>query len=103
MLFFSTDSRRKLVTHVGIYEEDGVMIEASKSAGRVRRTNLDDEFWRERFMFGRRVDASAARNNRRADPDERASGRPAPSPGKRDAVVLAAQTIAGVLLKRPRR
>lgn len=103
MLFFSTDTRRKLVTHVGIYEDAGVMIEASKSAGRVRRTNLDDDFWRERFMFGRRVDVAEARNNRSTHPDERASGRPARSIGKRDAMVLAAETIATVLLKRPRR
>jgi hypothetical protein len=103
MIFFSTDTRRKVVTHVGLYEDDGFMIEANKSAGRVRRTNLDDEFWQDRFMFARRVDMSDARINRPSRRDERASGRPAPAMGKREAAVLAAQTIASVLLKRPGR
>src|SRR4029453_5967829 len=48
LLFFSTDTRQSLVTHVGLYEGDGVMIDASKRHGRVRRDNLDDPFWIER-------------------------------------------------------
>lgn len=55
LLFFSSDPRRSLVTHVGIYEGAGVMIDASKRHGRVRRDNLDEEFWAERFMFARRI------------------------------------------------
>jgi hypothetical protein len=56
LVFFSDDTRRSLVTHVGIYEGDRVMI---NRAGRVRRDDLDDEFWAERFMFARRIDEAA--------------------------------------------
>ena len=56
LVFFSDDTRRSLVTHVGIYEGDRVMINASSRAGRVRRDDLDDEFWADRFMFARRID-----------------------------------------------
>ena len=55
LLFFSTDTRRSLVTHVGIYEGAGMMIDASKRFGRVRRGRLDDEYWADRFMFARRI------------------------------------------------
>ena len=55
LVFFSTDTRRSLVTHVGIYEGDRVMINASSRAGRVRRDDLDDEYWADRFMFARRI------------------------------------------------
>ena len=65
LLFFSSDPRRSLVTHVGIYEGADVMIDASQRHGRVRRDNLDEEFWAERFMFARRItprgDTRAAR------------------------------------------
>src|SRR5262245_38111915 len=37
LVFFSSDTRRSLVTHVGIYEGAGMMIDASQRAGRVRR------------------------------------------------------------------
>lgn len=55
LVFFSTDTRRSLVTHVGIYEGGGVMIDASKSHGRVRRDNLQEEYWAARYMGARRV------------------------------------------------
>jgi cell wall-associated NlpC family hydrolase len=55
LVFFSSDRRRSLVTHVGIYEGAGMMIEASKRYGRVRRDSLNDAYWVERFMFARRV------------------------------------------------
>ena len=42
LLFFSTDTRKSEVTHVGLYEGDGVMIDASKRHGRVRRDDLSD-------------------------------------------------------------
>lgn len=54
-MFFASDTRRLLVTHVGIYEADGVMINASKRHGRVRRDHLDEFYWTERFMFARRL------------------------------------------------
>ena len=59
LVFFSSDTRRSLVTHVGIYEGGGVMIDASSRAGRVRRDDLDDDFWAERFMFARRISGGA--------------------------------------------
>ena len=65
LLFFSSDRRKSLVTHVGIYEGAGVMIDASQRHGRVRRDDLDEEFWTDRFMFARRIatreDARTAR------------------------------------------
>jgi NlpC/P60 family protein len=62
LVFFSTDTRRSLVTHVGIYEGAGVMIDASKSGGKVRRDNLEDEYWTARFMGARRITSNIAWN-----------------------------------------
>src|SRR4029453_14212263 len=45
LIFFSSDTRKSLVTHVGIYERAGTMIEASKRYGQVRRSNIDDAYW----------------------------------------------------------
>ena len=100
LLFFSTDTRQSLVTHVGLYEGDGVMIDASKRHGRVRRDNLDDSYWVERFMFARRVltgadDTPIIRTGRDGDSPSRSSGR-------RQAAIRVLETIAGELLKRPR-
>ncbi len=94
LLFFSNDSRRSLVTHVGIYEGGGMMIDASKRHGRVRRDNFDDPFWVERFMFARRVGLSA-RNDRTDDPRSRSSDR-------RATTIRVIERIAGELFKRPR-
>src|SRR5918996_2238154 len=60
LLFFSTDTRQSLVTHVGLYEGNGTMIQASKRYGRVRSDSLDNAYWRDRFMFARRI--AAGRN-----------------------------------------
>ena len=100
LLFFSTDARQSLVTHVGLYEGDGVMIDASKRHGRVRRDDLDDPFWVERFMFARRVltgadDTPIIRTGRTGDTPSRSSGR-------RQAAIRVLETIAGELFKRPR-
>jgi len=100
LLFFSTDAHQSLVTHVGLYEGDGVMIDASKRHGQVRRDNLDDPFWVERFMFARRVltgadDTPIIRTGRDGDSPSRSSGR-------RQAAIRVLETIAGELLKRPR-
>jgi NlpC/P60 family len=76
LLFFSTDARRSLVTHVGVYEGDSMMIDASKRHGRVRRDDLSDDYWVERFMFARRVTRSA--------PTVREPDRPDDSPGRAD-------------------
>jgi len=64
LVFFASDGRRSLVTHVGIYEGAGMMIDASKRYGRVRRDSLNDAYWVERFMFARHItgdDTQAAR------------------------------------------
>ena len=101
LLFFSNDSRQSLVTHVGIYEAHGVMIDASKRHGRVRRDNLDDPFWAERFMFARRLNASTGGElpnrgrDRTADPPNRSSD-------KRRVAVRVLERIAGELFKIPR-
>ena len=77
LLFFSSDTRRSLVTHVGIYEGAGVMIDASKRHGRVRRDSLDDEYWTDRFMFARRITEREARTARtpKRTPTQRTSDR----------------------------
>ena len=100
LLFFSTDTRQSLVTHVGVYEGGRVMIDASKRHGRVRRDNLDDPFWVERFMFARRLlpgadDAPIIRTGKDDDPPSRSSGR-------RQAAIRIVEKIAGELFRRPR-
>lgn len=106
LVFFSSDTRRSLVTHVGIYEGAGQMIEASKRAGRVRRSDLDDAYWVERFMSARRIMPEAGRSQRVGDrPGQREPGT-GPSRRKRavrDAAVRALEEFAGILLRRPRR
>jgi NlpC/P60 family len=102
LLFFSNDSKQSLVTHVGLYEGNGVMIDASKRHGRVRRDSLDDPFWVERFMFARRVSSSMDadevpdRRTDRTDPPSRSSDR-------RRVAVRIVERIAGELFKLPRR
>ncbi len=102
LLFFSNDSKQSLVTHVGLYEGNGVMIDASKRHGRVRRDSLDDPFWVERFMFARRVSSSIDadelpdRRTDRTDPPSRSSDR-------RRVAVRIVERIAGELFKLPRR
>jgi len=102
LVFFSTDPGQSLVTHVGLYEGNGVMIDASKRHGRVRRDDLSDQFWVDRFLFARRVRALLTgdepvqvRNDPR-DPPRRSSDR-------RRATVQIIETIAGELLKIPAR
>jgi len=86
LLFFSTDLRQSLVTHVGLYEGNGMMIQASKRYGRVRRDSFEEPYWRERFMIARRV------REDRADP----------SSDRRRATVRVIERLAGALFKRPR-
>lgn len=73
LVFFASDTRRSLVTHVGIYEGDGVMVNASKRHGYVRRDELDDDYWATRFMFARRVLADGSNREARERPEK---GRP---------------------------
>lgn len=101
LVFFSTDTRHNEVTHVGIYEGHGVMIDASKRNGRVRRDDLSDQFWTDRFMFARRVGAHVAAggdSEQRDDPIARPG-----SSNRIDRKKIAAAVIdgiAGVLRRR---
>ena len=103
LVFFSTDTRRSLVTHVGIYEGDGVMIDASKSYGRVRRDDLDDEYWSARFMGARRITSDLAWNGDAGE--DRPTGdrdrQPPPGSGsRRRGAIRVIERVAGVLLRR---
>jgi len=99
LLFFSSDPRRSLVTHVGIYEGGGVMIDASKRHGRVRRDSLDEDYWTDRFMFARRVsDGEEMVDARRPAPEP-----PSPRTDRRRATARVVEQIADVFLRRPRR
>jgi hypothetical protein len=101
LVFFSTDERRSLVTHVGIYEGGGVMINASKRHGRVRRDDLNEDYWADRFMFARRVGDGDVDDRR--DPPVAAESPKLPRGGKRKTATRVLETIADVLLRRPRR
>jgi cell wall-associated NlpC family hydrolase len=94
LLFFSTDTRQSLVTHVGLYEGEGVMIDASKSHGKVRRDSLDDSYWVDRFMFARRVATGAG--------SDRDGSSPSQSSDRRKATMRVLGRIAGELIKLPR-
>ncbi len=103
LVFFSSDTRRSEVTHVGIYEGGGIMIDASKRHGRVRRDNLDEDYWTERFMFARRLDDwEVARDTSRDREDEVRRPRSSSSDRRRVAARIFGR-IAEELLRRPRR
>lgn len=56
MVFFDTNRRRTgQVNHVGIYLEDGKFIHASSGSKRVVITSFDKKFYKDRFLWGRRV------------------------------------------------
>lgn len=108
LVFFSTHPRQSVVTHVGIYEGGGNMIDASQRYGRVRRTNLNDEFWVARFMFARRImsdegswDDGRERRSR-TDDDEEARPPVRASDARRAAARVLAE-IAGRWIRRPGR
>jgi hypothetical protein len=103
LVFFSTDTRRSEVTHVGIYEGAGMMIDASKRFGRVGRDDLSDPYWVERFMFARRVTSLVAARGG-IDPRD-GTIEPPRSRSRIDRRAVAAavvERIAGVLLRRRR-
>jgi NlpC/P60 family len=101
LVFFSTDERRSLVTHVGIYEGGGLMINASKRHGRVRRDDLNEDYWADRFMFARRVGDADIDDGR--DAPVAAESPRLPRGDKRRAATRVLETIADVLLRRSRR
>ena len=107
LLFFSDNSRQSLVTHVGIYEGGGRMIEASKRFGRVRRSELNDVYWAERLMFARRVTSTLVIRDT-GEGDEQPPDRPdrpasRPRVDRRRVAVEALQRLAEALLRPPRR
>jgi len=56
LVFFDTSRRRRgYVNHVGIYIGNGKFIHASSGKHRVVITSLNKPFYRQRFMWGRRV------------------------------------------------
>lgn len=99
LLFFSTDERRSEVTHVGIYEGGGVMINASKRHGRVRRDDLSEEYWADRFMLARRVGDGSPND---ADDGPAAEQPRLPRGGKGRIATRVLETVADVLLRRAR-
>jgi len=103
LLFFANDSRKSLVTHVGVYEGRGMMIDASKRHGRVRRDNLDEPFWEDRFMFARRVSDMAIGEPRETRDDEETRDSPRRTGDRRRATVRIIERIAGELFKIPAR
>jgi hypothetical protein len=82
------------VTHVGIYEGGGVMINASSRGGRVRRDDLDDEFWADRFMFARRISDAAA------TPSARRSEIPRGPTNRARIAARVLERVAGILTRR---
>jgi hypothetical protein len=99
LVFFSTDTRRSLVTHVGIYEGGGVMVNASKRHGRVRRDDLGEEYWAARFMFARRVVESGG-EARRQEPAREDNGRTSRPERRRGEAARVFGRIAEELLRR---
>jgi cell wall-associated NlpC family hydrolase len=54
LVFFKT-SKRSSVTHVGVYAGGGKFVHASTGDRKVRMDDLDDSYYRKRFIGGRRV------------------------------------------------
>lgn len=52
LVFFA---QRKRISHVGIYLGDDRFIHAPSTGGRVRTDTLSDNYWRKRFVNGKRV------------------------------------------------
>jgi cell wall-associated NlpC family hydrolase len=102
LVFFSTEPRGSLVTHVGIYEGGGMMIDASKRHGRVRRDDLDDEYWADRFLFARRVACAMRARNERGETDDLVVTREPRSSDRRRETIRVLGRIAEALLRRPR-
>jgi cell wall-associated NlpC family hydrolase len=98
LVFFSTGAGGSVVTHVGLYEGNGMMIDASKRHGTVRRDSLDDDYWVERFMFARRI---AGADDALELPDPRPQS-PSPRTDRRNATTRVLERVAGILLRRPR-
>ena len=104
LLFFASDSRRSLVTHVGIYEGRGTMINASQRHARVRRDDLSEEFWADRFMFARRITTGDDQDEREPTVPEREPRRRANEDEvKREAARMLGRLAEALLRRVPRR
>jgi NlpC/P60 family len=102
LIFFASDRKRSLVTHVGIYEGGGMMINASQRHGRVRRDDLDEPFWAERYMFARRVSEEGPSDDDRPKGAREDAGRgPDPPSNRRKETLRILGRVADVLLRRP--
>ena len=103
LVFFSSDTRQSIITHVGIYEGGGMMIDASKRHGRVRRDNLNDPYWTAHFVFARRVSAVVARrDDERRERPEGDVGRSREN-GRREVVRALGRLAEGLLRRAARR
>lgn len=103
LLFFSTDPGQSLVTHVGLYEGGGMMINASRRHGRVRRDSLSDPYWVERLVFGRRVGSWGAAGRLPERDDDHGGDRPRRSSDRRRTAMRVLQRVADALFERPGR
>ncbi len=57
LIFFDTSKEKKgFVNHVGIYIGDGNFIHASSGAMKVVISSLNQSFYKQRFMWGRRIE-----------------------------------------------
>lgn len=95
LIFFSSGPGDSTVTHVGIYEAGGVMIDASKRHGRVRRDNMNEAFWAERFLFARRVTDDLGDR----EPVIRTTRRP---PDRRKTAIRVIEALGEILIRRHR-
>jgi cell wall-associated NlpC family hydrolase len=108
LVFFATDRRQpRLVTHVGIYEAAGRMINASSRSRTVRRDDLADPYWEPRLLFATRLDADGEWPDRRAGVPDTRTRRSDPEPPARPAgtsrvLRRAAEEFARRILQRPR-
>lgn len=53
LVFFHGRGRR--ITHVGIYVGEGRFVHAPNTGGTVRLDQLDGPYWRQHFLYGKRV------------------------------------------------
>jgi len=105
LVFFATDARHPtLVTHVGIYEAAGTMIDASSRFRTVRREDIGDEYWTPRYLFAMRLDGDGSGRDEPASRSEPRRPRSDPSPRApttaRAAVRRAAEEFARRILQR---
>ena len=55
VFFTNTTSSKKLITHMGLYLGNGEFIHSSSSRGVIISKINDPYYWREKFLFGKRI------------------------------------------------